>query len=121
MLRDGEIFGNAEYAAEVETQTFGPESGNKLTTLLKAFYGAPAFTTTELQAVMSSLALCYENSRVGGVPNDKKLQNNFERNRELRLGLCTSQAQRKASEGLCRAYDAMEVGQRAPVAHAMGC
>lgn len=87
MLRDGEIFGNAEYAAEVETQTFGPESGNKLTTLLKAFYGAPAFTTTELQAVMSSLALCYENSRVGGVPNDKKLQNDFERNRESQLSV----------------------------------
>jgi hypothetical protein len=76
-LRDGEVAGTAEYVASVAASTFGPDDINKFYTVLKAFYGAPVFTTTEIQAVMSSLASCYEGSKIRKMPSTRTLQRNF--------------------------------------------
>ena len=84
-LRDGEVFGSVEYIAKTATSTFGPERGNSLYTLLKAFYGAPVFTTTELQAVMSSLASCYEGCKIVRMPSNSKLQRNFKDNKHSNI------------------------------------
>lgn len=87
-LRDGEVDGDDNYIAEVAALTFGPHRhGNKITTLLKAFYGAPAFTTTELRAVMSSLASCYEGCKIVRMPSNSKLQMDFNKNK-INPSLC---------------------------------
>ena len=80
-LRDGVVDGDANYIAEVAASTFGPVWGNQIPTLLKAFYGAPVFTTTELQAVMSSLASCYQGCRIVKMPSNRALQRDFNKNK----------------------------------------
>ena len=81
-LRDGEVFGSAEYVAEVgRLKLKAYPHGNKIYTLLKAFYGAPVFTTTELEAVMSALAACYEGCTIKKMPSNAKLLRDFKQNR----------------------------------------
>jgi len=81
-IRDGEVFGTDSYVAEAKGREFGPKNGNRITTRLKAFYGAPVFTKTELDAVMSSLASCYDGCKIIRMPSNAKLQKYFKDNRK---------------------------------------
>jgi hypothetical protein len=84
-ILNGEVSGTDEYVAGVAEDTFGPDRDNKIATLLKAFHGAPVFTTTELWAVMSSLALCYEGCRIMRMPSNIKLQRNYKAHKTTNL------------------------------------
>ena len=59
----------------------GPNSYNdRMCTFLKAFYGAPCFTRTELNAVCNALSNCFPGSKVVLMPTDASLQKDYQSN-----------------------------------------
>ena len=59
----------------------GPNSYNdRMCTFLKAFYGAPCFTRTELNAVCNAVSNCFPGSKVVNMPTDASLQKDYQSN-----------------------------------------
>jgi hypothetical protein len=59
------------------TMVLGPRDRDRISTHLKAFHGAPAFTRNEVTAVANALAACFAGCRVVRVPSDKALRSDY--------------------------------------------
>lgn len=72
-----EVLETDSHVAETADFEFGPWRRIRIKTFLRAGKGAPVFTTTELDAIMSSFASCYDGCMITKMPSDAKLQKDF--------------------------------------------
>jgi hypothetical protein len=73
---DGEVLETDSDVAETAGLQFGPWRRKRITTFLKS-KGAPVFTRTEIDAIMSSFASCYDGCMITKMPSDAKLKKDF--------------------------------------------